>query len=151
MSQSILLNYMHIVFSTKNRTPWLRDRNIREAMYAYLAGSCNERKWPALKVGGYEDHIHLLIRLGKKDSVPQFIGLLKEYSSKWIKTKGSIYSGFYWQAGYGAFGVCASHMDAVLQYIATQEEHHQNVSFQDEYRRILKKNGADYDERYVWD
>jgi putative transposase len=76
---------------------------------------------------------------------------VKSHSSKWVKTKGGLYKNFYWQDGYGAFSVNPSEVDAVVDYISKQKEHHVKRSFQDEYRAFLKKYRAEYDERYVWD
>ena len=76
---------------------------------------------------------------------------IKKSSSKWIKTKGLSFEGFQWQAGYGVFSVSQSRVGAVKDYIATQEEHHRKITFQEEFRRFLEKNGIEYDERYVWD
>jgi hypothetical protein len=76
---------------------------------------------------------------------------VKKNSSKWIKTKGSQFSDFYWQGGYGAFSVSPTKVDIVSNYIENQESHHIRKSFQDEYRAFLKKYNITYDERYVWD
>ena len=151
MAQSLYQSYMHIVFSTKNRKPWLQNDSIRSEMYSYLAAICNKKKSPALAVNGYHDHIHLLVRMGKTMTAPVLIGEMKEDSSKWIKTKDESYADFYWQSGYGAFSVSATHVDVVQNYIESQEDHHRVVSFQEEYRRILGKNKIQFDEQYVWD
>ena len=76
---------------------------------------------------------------------------IKKQSSKWIKTKGKIYSGFYWQDGYGIFSVNPSEIDIVVAYITNQHEHHRKKKFKDEFRAFLKKYKVEYDERYVWD
>ena len=76
---------------------------------------------------------------------------LKKESSKWIKGRASSLSDFYWQEGYGAFSVSPSHVEALQIYIAEQVEHHRKEDFKEEFRRLLKKYGVEYDERYVWD
>lgn len=76
---------------------------------------------------------------------------LKSHSSKWIKTKGDEYSRFYWQRGYGSFSVNPTEIEVVSNYIARQEEHHREITFQEEYLAFLKKYKVDYDERYIWD
>lgn len=151
MPQSLFQNYVHIVFSTKNRCSWLRDYSIRSEMFRYLTTVCQSMQSPVLTVNGYHDHVHLLIRMAKAGTVPTLIGEMKEDSSKWIKTKGGIYLNFYWQSGYGAFSVSASHVKAVQKYIENQENHHASIGFQEEYRRILQRNLVAYDEKYVWD
>jgi len=151
MPQSLFQSYMHIVFSTKKRRPWLDDREIRQEMHAYLAGACKQNGCPPLIVDGFHDHVHLLVRMGKTALAPRLIGVIKESSSKWIKAKSPFFADFYWQSGYGCFGVSGAHVARVRQYIENQEIHHRAVSFQDEFRSILAHNGLECDERYVWD
>lgn len=150
MGQSLVQIYVHVVFSTKNRRPLLRDSNSRVRMHAYLAGVCSNQKCPALIIGGVEDHVHLLCRLGKTIDIANLIRELKKESSQWAKTELKI-GDFYWQTGYGAFSISPSHIDALKQYIANQEEHHRKETFQDEFRRLCAKYGLEIDERYVWD
>ena len=76
---------------------------------------------------------------------------IKKNSSKWIKSKGLDYSGFYWQDGYGAFSISHGHVEKVTNYIKNQKAHHQNKTFQDEFREILQQYDVEYDERYIWD
>ena len=83
--------------------------------------------------------------------MPQSLTQLKRDSSKWIKTEQPRLAEFHWQAGYGAFSISPSHVDALKEYILKQEEHHRRESFQDEFRRLCKKYGIEIDERYVWD
>ncbi len=151
MPQSLAQIYLHLVFSTKDRTPYLKDPAFRDKTHAYLAGICKNLDSPSLRGGGTEDHVHVACRLSRKHSIAELVQKLKEKSSKWIKGENPALSDFYWQAGYGAFSVSPGHMPALLEYIANQEEHHRKVSFQDELRRILEKYGLEYDERYVWD
>ena len=150
MSQSLVKNYLHIVFSTKNRQPFL-NIEIREELFAYLAGICKNLDCTPIIIGGHVDHIHILCLLNKKLTLIKLIEELKKNSSKWIKTKDPIYNNFYWQDGYGAFSVNPSEVDKVVPYISNQEEHHKKFSFQDEYRAFLKKYQVSYDEKYVWD
>jgi putative transposase len=102
-------------------------------------------------VGGVEDHVHILCTLSRQESVAVLIRELKRESSKWVKEQAPALRGFAWQAGYGPFSVSPSHVAALKQYIANQQQHHRKVSFQDEFRRLLKKYGVLYDERYVSD
>ena len=150
LGQSLVKNYIHIVFSTKYREP-LIDQSIEDELYAYLGGICNKLECHVIKVGGYTDHIHILCMLSKKIALMKLLEELKSHSSKWIKTKGEGYNKFYWQDGYGAFSVNPSEVDIVITYISNQKDHHSKKTFQDEYRAFLKKYKVDYDERYVWD
>lgn len=151
MSQSLVQIYLHIIFSTKNRQPFLKEKKSQEQIHAYLAGICRNLECPSLIIGGGEDHVHLLTRHSKNLSIADFLRELKRESSKWSKTIGRGLEVFSWENGYGAFSLSPSHVKAVKEYIANQEEHHRRESFQEEFRRICKKYGAEIDERYVWD
>ncbi len=150
MPQSLSQIYVHLVFSIKGRRPDLRD-DVREKTHAYLAGACAKQDSAALIVGGVEDHVHLLVRLGKNIAVSTLVREIKRESSKWMKTQAAQLASFQWQSGYGAFSISPSHVDALMQYIENQEEHHKRESFQDEFRRLCEKYGLEIDERYVWD
>jgi putative transposase len=150
MGQSLVKNYVHIVFSTKYRQP-LINPPVEAELHSYLGGICNKLECHVIKVGGYTDHIHILCMLSKKISLMKLLEELKSHSSKWIKTKGSAYANFYWQDGYGAFSVNPSQVDTVVAYIDRQFEHHSKKTFQDEYRSFLKKYNVEYDEKYVWE
>jgi len=150
MGQSLVKNYLHLVFSTKNREPFI-DKTIRPELYTYLAGVCNNLESYPVKIGGYDDHVHILCMLSKKIALIKLMEELKSHSSKWIKTKGENFSNFYWQDGYGAFSVSPSEIEVITEYIANQDEHHNKKTFQDEFRLFLKKYNVEYDERYVWD
>jgi REP element-mobilizing transposase RayT len=151
MPQSLVQIYVHFVYSTKHRRPFLRDDQFRDRTHRYLAGICTNLKCPSLIVGGTEDHVHVLCRLGKKICVADLIRDVKRDSSKWIKTEQPALAEFLWQQGYGAFSISPSHVDALKQYIEAQQEHHRRETFQDELRRLCRKYGLDIDERYVWD
>ena len=150
MGQSLVKNYIHIVFSTKHRESLIPD-SIELELHNYLGGICNNLECQVVKVGGYKDHIHILCLLSKKTTLVKLMEQLKSNSSKWIKTKGNEYSNFYWQDGYGAFSVNPSEIEIVVNYIANQKEHHSKKTFQNEYRAFLKKYRVEYDEKYVWD
>ena len=151
MSQSLVQIYVHIIFSTKNRIPFLTDIAFRERVHAYLAGICNKQDCPAIIVGGVADHVHLLCRLGKQTDISTLIREIKRDSSSWVKEQPLSLSAFYWQSGYGAFSISPSHVDGLTAYIRDQEQHHKKETFQDEFRRICAKYGVPLDERYAWD
>ena len=150
MGQSLVKNYIHIVFSTKHRDPIIYPSYHLE-LYSYLGGICNNLESQVLKIGGYYDHVHILCMLSKKIALIKLLEEVKSYSSKWIKTMGEEYKNFYWQDGYGAFSVNPAEVEVVINYIANQKEHHSRKTFQEEYRAFLKKYKVEYDERYVWD
>ncbi len=150
MSQSLSQVYIHLIFSTKHRVPLLTP-DIYEGLREYMGGTLRTLESPSLVLGVASDHVHVLFCLSRKMALTNVIEEIKRSSSKWIKTQGSQFADMYWQAGYGAFSVSASRLDAVKRYILNQEEHHRRVSFQDEFRKFLKEYKVDYDERYVWD
>ena len=150
MGQSLVQNYIHIVFSTKYRQPLIKP-DMESELHAYLGGICNQLECQSIKIGGYTDHIHILCKLSKKIALMKLVEEVKSHSSKWVKTKGEQYSNFYWQNGYGAFSVNPSQVETVIAYIANQHQHHSKKNFQDEYRAILKKYQVEFDEKYVWD
>lgn len=151
MPQSLAKIIVHIVFSTKDRVPFLKDQGIRNEMHAYLAAVFKRMADPAMIVGGTEDHVHLLWTWPRDKEGSKIIGEAKRCSSKWVKDKGGVLGGFQWQKGYGAFSIGQSQIETVKKYIRNQEEHHKRVSFQEEYLAFLKKYGVEYDERYIWE
>jgi len=150
MPQSFCQIYIHAIFSTKGRRRWLDDE-IRSRVHAYLATIARDCGCPYVVVGGPDDHVHLLADIGKTVLPVNMIGKVKQESSKFIKTLGPGYGGFYWQNGYGMFSVGPTHVEDVKAYIERQVEHHRTQSFQDELRAFLDRYGISYDERYVWD
>jgi putative transposase len=150
MPQSLVKNYVHITFSTKNRSSLIVN-SIKEDLFNYLGGTCNELESQSIIVGGTSDHVHLLVNLSRKMAPMTLIEKLKTHSSKWVKTKGSDFHNFYWQHGYGSFSVNPKDVEIVKEYIQNQAFHHKKVTFQDEYRSFLKEYDIDYDERFVWD
>ena len=150
MGQSLVKNYIHIVFSTKHRQQLIHPP-VETELHSYLGGICNKLGCQVIKVGGFTDHIHILCMLSTKVALMKLLEEVKSHSSKWIKTKGAGYETFYWQDGYGAFSVNPSEVSTVITYIANQQEHHTKKTFKDEYRSILKKYDVVYDEQYVWD
>jgi REP element-mobilizing transposase RayT len=151
MPQSLSSVFLHIVFSTKDRFPFLSDDGVRGQVHAFLGGIGKKRDCLPILVGGVSDHVHLLIQLGRSVSQADLVKELKRGSNLWIQERFPHIEKFAWQAGYGAFSVSASNLEAVRSYIGNQAEHHAKVSFKDEYRAFLIKHGVAFDERYVWD
>jgi len=147
MSQSLSQIYLHLVFSTKDRQPFLVDQGLRTEMFSYLAGTCRSLDSPALQVGGMPDHIHILCRLSKTITIADMIRELKRESSKWAKAHVPTFA---WQKGYGSFSLSPAHVRPLEKYILGQEAHHRTVSFQDELRQLCRKYGVELDERFAW-
>ncbi|MGK0187027.1 MAG: putative transposase [Verrucomicrobiales bacterium] len=113
MPQSLSRIILHIVFSTKNREPFLHDE-IGKRMRAYLATVCRDCDAEAYRVGGVADHVHIACKLPRTITVSKLLETTKKESSKWIKKQGDGYKDFYWQGGYGAFSVSPSHLDPLI-------------------------------------
>ena len=128
MPQSLSKVIIHITFSTKDREPWL-DRDVRPRMHAYVATICRDLNAEALRVGGVADHLHIVTTLPRTLSQAAIVETVKKTSSKRIKGLNSKYRRFYWQRGYGAFSVSPSQLNAVLEYVESQEAHHRTVVF----------------------
>jgi REP element-mobilizing transposase RayT len=143
MSQSLARVVLHVVFSTKNRVPFLKEPGLRARLHAYMAGVLQNIGCEPILIGGVEDHVHILCNLSRTVTIAGMVEEAKKSPSKWMKEQGP--------GGYGAFSVSESNVEQVRAYVATQEEHHRKVSFQDEFRAICRKHGVEIDERYVWD
>ena len=150
MPQSLAKIIVHIVFSTKNHTPFLSNE-IRGELFAYIAGILNKLGSNAILINGVEDHIHILCLLSKNHAPCRVIEEVKKNSSKWIKTKSAAFKAFQWQNGYGIFSVSQSSLARVRNYIAEQENHHRRIPFKEELRKLLNRYEVKYDEQYVWD
>ncbi|HTA30298.1 MAG TPA: transposase [Candidatus Cybelea sp.] len=151
MPQALSAVYIHLVFSTKERRPFLRNAADRDALHAFLGRASKELDCPPILVGGVEDHVHILARFSRTIAQADWVKELKRVSNRWLKEHGRDYSDFEWQGGYADFSVSASNLEKVRSYIARQPEHHRKVGFQDELRVLLRKHELKFDERYLWD
>jgi putative transposase len=140
---------IHAVFSTSGRSPLLPD-TIRPNVHAYLGGILRELHAVPVAIGGTADHVHLLTRLPADLAVADCMRIVKTNSSRWVKERWSQRRSFAWQSGYGAFAVSESRRAAVVRYIENQAEHHKRISYQDEFLKLLRSHGVDFDARYVW-
>jgi REP element-mobilizing transposase RayT len=105
---------------------------------------------PLLAMGGVDDHVHMLVSLGKTLALSELMLNVKRDSSKWIKERGEGLGAFGWQDGYFGFSIGESGVEALRGYIANQKEHHKTIDFKDEVRAFLRKYGIEWDERYIW-
>jgi putative transposase len=149
MAQTLVSLYVHIVFSTKNRVDMIQT-DVEEELWAYIGGILKNNKSKLLASNGTQNHIHLLISLGKTIALSELVGDIKRDSSKWIKTFGEHYQHFQWQDGYGAFSVGYTQIEDVKTYIANQKNHHAETTFEDELRYFLNKYEVAYDENFIW-
>ena len=136
----------HIVFSTKGRTPGLTGA-FADRLFAYMGGIVEGMGGMPILINGPADHVHLLVSIPAKVAVAEFARVVKANSSKWAHNEQVQ---FEWQSRYGAFSVSNSKQREVRDYIASQQEHHRHVSFQEEYLALLTRHGVNFDEREVF-
>jgi len=142
--------FVHAVFSTKGRLPTIRE-SFKERLYQYLSGVARNEVGQATRIGGTDNHIHLLLWLKPAVSIAEAIRKMKSISSGWVHETFPGNRDFGWQSGYSVFGVSASAAPAIAHYIERQAEHHKTVTFEEEFIALLKENGVEYDPRYIWD
>jgi putative transposase len=150
MPQSLSAVYIHLVFSTKERRPFLREETTRTALHSYLGGISKQLGCVPIITGGIEDHVHLLARFGRTITQAEWVKELKRVSNLWLKKEHQIRL-FEWQGGYACFSVSQSNLEQVKKYIANQAQHHKKINFQDELRVLLKRHRVEWDERYIWE
>ena len=149
MAQTLVSLMAHVVFSTKNREPFITPE-IEPELFAYIGGILKNHESRLLDAGGTADHLHLLISQSKNLSLSSLMKDVKKDSSSWIKTKGRLFRNFHWQDGYGAFSIGKSDIPELKKYIERQKEHHRRRTFQEELIAFLDEYGIAYDERYLW-
>jgi putative transposase len=149
MPQPLSSLLIHLIFSTKDRYPFLAQNDLLLRSHAYLGGILRESDCSSLTIGGTADHVHAFFRLSRTQQMAKVVETLKSRSSRWIKSQGA--ENFAWQRGYGCFSVCKSQAATLVRYIQNQADHHRRVSFQGEFREFLRRYEIAFDERYVWD
>ena len=149
MAHSYTCLLYHLVFSTKDREPWL-ESELRPRLWEYLSGAIRSEGGFCILANGVVDHVHLLARLRQDKAVSDVLRSVKANSSGWIHDGFPRLRSFHWQDGYGAFTVSKSQMETVRRYIAGQEAHHRKLTFQEEFLALLKAHEIEYDERYIW-
>ncbi|MDD4271129.1 MAG: IS200/IS605 family transposase [Thermoguttaceae bacterium] len=150
MPQSLSRVLLHIVFSTKQRKPWISPA-IQDRLHAYLAGTCRGIGSEAFRVGGMADHVHIACSLPRTMTISKLVERIKTTTSAWMKGQDKGPRHFAWQGGYGAFSLGLSQLSSLIDYIDRQEEHHRKRSFHEEFLDILRRYNVPYDERYVCD
>src|SRR5215510_360428 len=138
----------HIVYGTKDRLP-LITRELRPRLHRYLGGMVNGLHGTALEINGTADHVHVLARIQPVISIAEFMSKFKSISSGWARRQTRNY--FRWQVKYGAFTVSESQVERVQDYIRNQEAHHSQISFEEEFKALLKSNGIEFKEKYLWE
>jgi REP element-mobilizing transposase RayT len=139
--------HYHLVFSTRNREPWIAEE-WRPRLFEYLGGSIRGLGGHPHEAGGMADHVHLVVSLKPTHQLSKVLQELKRSSSAWIH-KEHLVPNFAWQDGYAAFTISSSNLRAVVKYVQTQEEHHRGRSFREELEILLKKSGVVFDPKYL--
>ncbi len=147
MPSTFLALHYHLVFSTKDREPWIAG-SWRERLHEYLGGTVNGLGGFSQGVGGTADHVHLLVGLKATHCLADFMRELKKAASVWVHQEAKL-RGFAWQEGYGAFSVSPTARNSVKRYIANQAEHHRVTTFREELERFLKAAGVRYEDRHL--
>ncbi len=149
MAHSLRSHYFHLVWSTKNRQPFIQP-SIQHRLYAYMGGIIRQHHAVPLSIGGMPDHIHLLIELKKFDDYSTLIKNIKTSSSHWIHKNFPKQQSFTWQEGYASFTVSYSGLNQVRDYIQNQEKRHQGMTFEDEYSKIVGHCQIKHDHRFLF-
>ena len=142
--------YIQLVFAVKGRESLL-PRQYREELHRFLTGMVQQRGHKLLAIFSMPDHVHLLIGLAPTAAVSDLVRDIKAGSSKFINEQKWLPQKFNWQEGYGAFSYSRSQVDAVVQYILAQEEHHRKKTFREEYVAFLRKFEVEYQEQYLFE
>lgn len=149
MSTSYLASWHHFVFSTKDREPILPE-SFLPAVFDYIGKVLRNEGGILLSAGGMPDHLHLLGSIPREATIPDTMRLVKSKSSRWIRQNMPGSGGFSWQRGYGAFSVSPGDLERVRRYLRRQKEHHQAMTFQEEFVKFLESYDVPYDPRYIW-
>jgi len=138
----------HIVYGTKNHQRPL-DLERHDDLCRYKAGILRNKNCVVYKVGGHDDHLHILTSLHPSLALADLVKDVKLAASGWIKEEKVFPHFGGWQDGYGAFTCSWKDKDRIENYIANQREHHRHKTFREEYMEMLRKAGIEFDERYL--
>lgn len=141
--------HIQAVFTVQNRD-CIIGKSWKDELFKYITGIIQNHGHKVLAINGMPDHVHVLFGMRPTQSLSDLMQDIKGDSSKWINNKKFVAGHFSWQEGYGAFSYSKSHIDAVIDYIKNQEEHHHRKTFIEEYHEILKKFEVVFDEQYVF-
>mgnify|MGYP003610924663 CR=1 FL=1 len=131
--------YIHVVFSTSNRTSFLNTSDLRVKVWKHIKENASDKRIFMDMVNGYSDHCHCLISLGSNQNIEKFVQLIKGESSFWINKNQLTKDKFSWQDEYFAVSVSESKIELVRNYIKNQEKHHQHKTFAEEYQEFIEK------------
>lgn len=150
MSQSLVRNLIHLIWSTRNRRPLITSE-LRSELEKYMVGIIRNTDSIPIKIGAVEDHVHCFVGLSKKTALMDLLRNIKRSSSEWCRKKGPDFQHFAWQGGYAGFSVSESNKEDVIKYIEQQWEYHQRVSYREEIREFIERHEMDVNEEYMFD
>ena len=139
MSQTYYKIWLHIVWSTKDRFPFLSSE-IRKELFKHIHSISSEKGYHLSLINGIEYHVHCLFYFNPKYSISKMINEIKGESSHWINEQKLLKVLFNWQRGFGVFSVSESNLNDVRNYILNQKEHHRKISSTEEWNLLLKKH-----------
>ncbi len=151
-TESVMANtfsqiHLHIVFAVKYRDAML-DYLWRNDLFRYIGGVIKNYGHIPVAIGGFIDHIHILIGCKPTINIPNLVKDIKLAANQWVQPKYKCKFG--WQDGYAVFSISKTHVEALTDYIRRQDDHHRTESMVEEFKRFLSINGVGYDERYVF-
>ena len=137
----------HIVFRTKDSLPTIRQNNAHE-LYSYITGITRQKNSHLYRINGVENHLHILTDMNPSLASIDFVKDIKVSSSIWMKRSNlfPVFNG--WAVGYGSFTCSYMDINRLIEYIKNQQEHHQKISFEEEYRKLLLEYGITPDEKF---
>jgi putative transposase len=141
--------FIQIVFTVKGRHPLLA-KEWRANVFKYISGIITEKGHKAIIVNGVSNHVHCFIGMKPSMSISDLARDIKNNSSKFINSQGFLNQNFEWQVGYGAFSYSNSEVNRLYNYILNQESHHSDISFEEEYKALLKRFNVEYKEEYLF-
>jgi REP element-mobilizing transposase RayT len=141
---------LHVIFSTSERRRTIAAA-WREELHAFMAKIINDDFGRAVRIGGTNDHVHIVAQVKPVTCVSDMLRICKSRSSSWINGSKLRVPTFAWQTGYSVFSVSASALETVVHYVENQQEHHRKLTFREELLGLLRKHGIEYDERFLWD
>jgi REP element-mobilizing transposase RayT len=135
------------VIRTKDGLPTINQEHV-DQLYSYISGIVKNKNSHLYWINGVENHVHILTDVHASIASADFMRELKVSTSVWMKSKNlfPLFKG--WSEGYGSFTCSYRDLEGLIEYVKNQQHHHQKITFEDEYRRLISESGLDIDERF---
>lgn len=131
---------IHVVFSTKLRMALIPE-TMQDDLFQKIGQLATQQRAELVEAGGIADHVHLVLATDRTIRLADLVKSIKNESTYWLRDCLGEKSMFAWQRGYGAFTVSLSELPVVRRYVQAQKEHHREISFEDEFRKLLTGHG----------